>query len=74
MNLTSLGVLKSPGDVRQINVSDLKPDQVQPVPGEVYAVEVARSNIYAIVRVLSIDSEVKITFEYLYPYEGQLIP
>ncbi len=70
----SLGVLNSPGDVRQIKASALKPDQIQPVPGEVYAVEVTRSNIYAILRVLSIDSENNITFEYVYPFDGELLP
>ena len=73
-SMVSLGILDSPSDVAQISISALKRDQIEPVPGEVYAVEVLSANKYAIVRVLSIDSGPKITFEYIYPFEGELLP
>jgi hypothetical protein len=71
--MMSFGVINSPNDIKEISVSAMKRDQVAPVLGGVYAVEVENSNSYAIIRVLSIDSEAKISFEYIYPFGGEIL-
>jgi len=81
-SICSLGNLSSPGDVKKINTGDLKKDQVQPAPGEVFAIKITKtsgevsSDTYVVFRVLSIGNKedaTSITIEYLYPFEGEII-
>jgi len=79
--ICSLGEIDSPGDVKKINITDLKQEQVLPVPGEVFAIKTAKSlgdnsDAYVVIRIISLERKednVAITIEYLYPFNGEII-
>ncbi|MBI4730585.1 MAG: hypothetical protein HY781_00325 [Chloroflexi bacterium] len=46
----------------------------EPAVGEAFLVEVTAETEYAIIRVLSFGGEGEISFEYLFPFEGSILP
>ena len=72
--LASLGQLNNLASVQQISRARLKSDFLIPMPGEAFVVEVTPGTDYALMRVLSIGSQAEISFEWVYPFAGQVLP
>ncbi len=72
--MASLGMITSPADVEEITFAGQSPPVFVPVVGEGFAMEIARGNEtnYAVIRVVAIDGDRKITFDWVYPYGGRV--
>jgi hypothetical protein len=72
----SLGQIDNLSAVTGITASSLTFGTFVPTTGEGFAVEVSRDGqkTYALMRVVNIDSELVITFEWIYPFAGQVLP
>ncbi|MFB2770482.1 hypothetical protein ACE1AT_14510 [Pelatocladus sp. BLCC-F211] len=68
----SLGRISSVEDIVQIASGEFKFDAFVPTPGEGFAVEIQRAGQveFAILQIISVNDD--ITFEWLYPYKGQV--
>ncbi|MBI5943002.1 MAG: hypothetical protein HY864_01425 [Chloroflexi bacterium] len=69
--MISLGVA-DPSGVNSLTFSGVTPTTFEPVLGEVYGIEITRNNgkTYAIIRVIKLDSERRVTFDWIYPFGG----
>jgi len=69
---TSLGIISSPSDVIGLTFTGQSPSVFEPVIGEGYGMEIIRNNEtkYAVIRVINIDSDRKVTFDWVYPFAG----
>lgn len=72
----SLGQIDNLSAVNEITTSSLTFGSFVPTAGEAFAVEVSRDGqvTYGLMRVVNIDSEMNITFEWVYPFAGQVLP
>jgi hypothetical protein len=70
----SLGVLDDISQIDQIAGWILESRPFEPTVGEAFLVEGTPDTEYAIIRVLSLGDEGGISFEYLYPYVGAILP
>ncbi len=70
----SLGQISSVQDIVQVATGHFEFEAFEPEPREGYAVEIKRNQetTYAIIQVVSIAEDRSITFEWLYPYDGQV--
>lgn len=69
--MISLGVV-DPSGVNSLTFSGVTPTTFEPVLGEAYGMEITRDNgkTYAIIRVIKLDSERRVTFDWIYPFAG----
>jgi hypothetical protein len=72
----SLGRIENLSTVNEITASSLTFGTFVPAIGEAFAVEVSRDGqvTYGLMRVVNIDSEMVITFKWVYPFAGQVLP
>lgn len=70
----SLGVLDDISRIDQAAGWILESRPFEPTVGEAFLVEVSAETEYAIIRVLSFGGEGEISFEYLFPFEGAILP
>lgn len=70
--IVSLGVINSPLDVGALTFPNQSPAFLEPVIGEAFGLEINRDNAktYAIIRVIKMDSERRVTFDWVYPFNG----
>jgi hypothetical protein len=73
-SMVSLGKVNSLENINTISFTGEKALVLVPTIGEGFGVEISRNNElnYAIIRVIEIDSEFTITFEYIYPFLGKV--
>ncbi len=73
-SMVSLGKVNSLENIKTISFTGEKALVVVPTIGEGFGIEISRNNEikYAIIRVIEIDTEFTITFEYIYPYLGKV--
>ncbi len=72
-----MGSLGSLDDISRIDQAAgwiLESKPFVPVVGEAFLVEVTAEIEYAIIRVLSLGDEGEISFEFLFPFEGAILP
>jgi len=76
MGMASLGIVDDLASVSQISDSTLVFGTFVGNEGEAYAVKVVRdgATVYALIRVLSFSDDMDVTFEYIYPYTGNVLP
>jgi len=69
--MVSLGFV-DPTSVNSLTLSGATPTTFEPARGEAFGIEIARDNgkTYAIIRVVKIDSERRVTFDWIYPFAG----
>ncbi|MBK7453022.1 MAG: hypothetical protein IPJ46_04665 [Anaerolineales bacterium] len=69
VRMVSLGIINSPADVNSLTFAGASPAVFEPVIGEGYGIEISSNNEkkYAIIRVMKIESDGKITFDWVYP-------
>lgn len=69
--MISLGVV-DPTGVNSLTFSGVTPTTFEPALGETYGIEITRNNgkTYAIIRVVKIDAERRVTFDWIYPFAG----
>ena len=70
----SLGILEDISQIDQAAGWILESRPFEPTVGEAFLVEGTPDTEYAIIRVLSLGDEGGISFEYLYPYVGAILP
>ncbi len=70
----SLGVLDDISQIDQVAGWILEFNAFEPVVGESFLVEVTAETEFAIIRVLSLGNEGEISFEYVYPFGGAILP
>jgi hypothetical protein len=72
----SLGPVDNAAAVTGIELSALAFGAYAPSVGEAFAVQVDRGGqvTYALIRVVSIADDMSVTFEWLYPFAGQVSP
>ena len=72
VRMVSLGIINSPADVNSLTFVGAPQAVFEPVIGEGYGVEISSNNEkkYAVIRVMKIESDGKITFDWVYPYHG----
>jgi len=70
--IVSLGVINSPLEVGALTFPNQSPAFLEPVIGEAFGLEITRDNAktYAIIRVIKMDSERRIIFDWVYPFNG----
>ena len=70
--MVSLGIINSPADVGSLTFANESPQVFEPVLGEGFGVEITRDNqkTYAVIRVLRVDGERRISFDWVYPFNG----
>jgi hypothetical protein len=70
----TLGPISSPQDIVKITSGKFSLGQFSAFVGEGFAIEVKRQSDhdYAIIRVISVNDLGDITFEWLYPYYGEV--
>lgn len=74
-NIISLGEINSPSEVTQISISETSDNNVRPAIGEGFAIRIVRDGTvtYAIIRILTVTPFESITFDWIYPYVGQVL-
>jgi hypothetical protein len=72
--MVSLGIISSPAEVQEITFPDQTEMTLVPALGEGFGIEISRGNelTYAVIRVVQIDSERAISFDWVYPFEGNV--
>ncbi len=70
----SLGILDDISQIDQAAGWILESKPFVPAVGEAFLVEVTAETEYAILRVLSFGGEGEISFEYMFPFEGAVLP
>ena len=70
----SLGILEDISQIDQVAGWILEFKGFEPVVGESFLVEVTAETEFAIIRVLSYGNEGEISFEYVYPFGGAILP
>ena len=72
VRMVSLGIINSPADVNSLTFAGAWQAIFEPVIGEGYGVEISSNDEkkYAVIRVMKIESDGKITFDWVYPYNG----
>ncbi len=70
----SLGILDSISQIDQAAGWILEFKGFEPVVGESFLVEATAETEFAIIRVLSFGNEGEISFEYVYPFGGAILP
>jgi len=72
--MISLGPIGNPADILEIAFPAETPGTVEPRVGEGYALEVScRSAVeYAVIKAVKIDADLRITFEWVYPFGGKV--
>ncbi len=72
VRMVSLGIINSPADINSLTFAGASPAVFEPVIGEGYGIEISSNNKkkYAVIRVMKIESDGKITFDWVYPYNG----
>ncbi len=74
-SMVSLGLISSPADVTRVSFANTA-DIFVPTLGEGYALKIDRDGkvSYAIFRIVAMPSERTLTFDYVYPFTGQVTP
>ncbi len=74
VRMVSLGIINSPADVNSLTFAGASPAVFEPVIGEGYGIEISSNNEkkYGVIRVMKIESDGKITFDWVYPYNGSV--
>jgi hypothetical protein len=72
--MVSLGIIENPSEVKNSVFNSAKGGSYEAKVGEGFGVEISRNNEikYAIIRVIKIDDKRKITFDWIYPFEGSV--
>ncbi|MBK8420017.1 hypothetical protein [Candidatus Villigracilis saccharophilus] len=72
VRMVSLGIINSPSDINSLTFAGAWQAIFEPVIGEGYGVEISSNDEkkYAVIRVMKIESDGKITFDWVYPYNG----
>ncbi len=72
VRMVSLGIINSPADINSLTFAGASPGIFEPVIGEGYGIEISSNGEkkYAVIRVMKIESDGKITFDWVYPYNG----
>jgi hypothetical protein len=70
--MVSLGIISTPAEVQEITFPGQTETTLVPAVGEGFGIEISRGNelTYAVIRVLQIDGERAITFDWVYPFGG----
>jgi len=74
VRMASLGIINSPAEVQTITFPGQTEMTLVPAVGEGFGIEIGRGNelTYAVIRVVQIDSERAISFDWVYPFEGNV--
>jgi hypothetical protein len=72
--MVSLGIISSPADVQEITFPGQTEMTLVPALGEGFGIEMSRGGqmTYAVIRVVQIDSDLAIAFDWVYPFEGNV--
>lgn len=74
VRMVSLGIINSPADINSLTFAGTPQAVFEPVIGEGYGIEISNNNEkkYAVIRVMKIENDGKITFDWVYPYNGSV--
>lgn len=74
VRMVSLGMIDNPVSVAALSFSGQSPNVLTPVIGEGFGLEIDRDGQmqYAVIRVMQIDAQAAVTFDWVYPFNGSV--